>query len=80
MAYPSSVAPRQQQEGDTATQGGTAPGGTVSLMSVKGGPPRINPIAAANVMHQSAADGAPDGSGNVPVHSGCQGARPVTTY
>lgn len=70
MGYPNSVKPAQPQEGDVANMGGTAPGGTIAFMSAKGDPSRIDPIAAAHMMHYSAADGAPDGSGNVPIHPG----------
>lgn len=70
MSDPISVKPAQAQEGDVANLGGTAPGGTIAFMGSKGAPPRIDPIAAAHLMHYSAADGAPDGSGNVPIHPG----------
>lgn len=70
MANPSSVKPRQSQEGDVTNLGGTAPGGTVAFMSVKGDPRGLDPIAAAHMMHYGAADGAPDVSGNVPIHPG----------
>lgn len=70
MSNPSSVKPSQPQAGDVANEGGTAPGGSVAFMSVKGDPARIDPIVAAHMMHYSAADGAPDVSKNVPIHPG----------
>lgn len=70
MSNPSSVKPRQAQEGDVVTMGGTAPGGTVAFMAAKGDPSGIDPIAAAHMLHYGAADGAPDGSRNVPIHPG----------
>lgn len=70
MSNPSSVKPAQQQEGDVANMGGTAPGGTVAFMGVKGDAPRIDPIVAAKMMHYGVKDGAPDGSRNVPIHPG----------
>jgi hypothetical protein len=72
MSNPSSVKPVQAQEGDIANMGGTAPGGTVAFMSAKGDPSRLDPIVAAHMQHYGAADGAPDGSRNVPIHPGLQ--------
>lgn len=70
MSNPSSVKPAQQQESDIANMGGTAPGGTVAFMSAKGDPSGLDPITAAHMQHYGAADGAPDGSRNVPIHPG----------
>lgn len=70
MANSSSVGPSQTQEGDIANEGGTAPGGTIAFMSAKGDPSRLDPITAAHMQHYGVADGAPDGSGNVPIHPG----------
>lgn len=76
MAFPPSAAPRQQQAGDLADQGAVAPGSTVNPTPAKGvyPPPPTDPVAAANVMHQTADEGAPDGTGNVPFHPA---SRPV---
>lgn len=70
MSSPSSVKPRQMQEGDVAALGGTAPGGTIAFMGAKGDPSRLDPITAAHMKHYGAADEAPDGSRNVPIHPG----------
>lgn len=70
MSAPQSTKPTQNQEGDIANEGGTAPGGTTAFMSAKGDPKGLDPIVAAHMMHYGAADQAPDGKGNVPIHPG----------
>lgn len=80
--------PTQTPQGDVANLGGTAPGGLVGFPggaaqwntpNAARRDPNSPPGATANPLHgalayshATAADGAPDGSGNVPIHPGLQ--------
>lgn len=82
---PNSTRPTQPQEGDLATTGGTAPGGTVAFMGAASqwstsnaanrsnfptGSPNVDPIAAAKMQHYGLADEAPSAKGDAPIHPG----------
>jgi hypothetical protein len=84
---PDSTRPTQDQEGDRANTGGTAPGGTVAFMGAASqwstsnsanrnnfptGSPNIDPVSAAKMQHYGLADEAPADKGDVPVHPGLQ--------
>lgn len=83
---PNSTRPAQPPESDIANLGGTAPGGLVGFpggaaqwntpnaaKTDRNLPPgaTVNPLhGALAYSHATAADGAPDGSRNVPIHPG----------
>lgn len=82
---PNSTRPTQKEEGDLATTGGTAPGGTVAFTGAAAqwstsnaanrnnfptGQPNIDPISAARMQHYGLKDESPAEKGDVPVHPG----------